>query len=136
MSAKKEIVVSEDCRYTESDEWVRIDDDGARIGITDYAQSELSDIVFVELPEVGSQLEAGASFGVVESVKAVSDLVGPLSGEVVAVHSALEEHPEWLNEDPYDRGWIVCIRPDDLDSFDALMSPQQYRKYVEERRAS
>lgn len=136
MSAKKEIVVSEDCRYTESDEWVRIDDDGARIGITDYAQSELSDIVFVELPEVGSQLEAGASFGVVESVKAVSDLIGPLSGEVVAVHSALEEHPEWLNEDPYDRGWIVCIRPDDLDSYEALMSPQQYRKYVEERRAS
>ena len=136
MSAKKEIVVSEDCRYTESDEWVRIDDDGARIGITDYAQSELSDIVFVELPEVGSQLEAGASFGVVESVKAVSDLIAPLSGEVVAVHSALEEHPEWLNEDPYDRGWIVCVRPDDLEAYEALMSPQQYRKYVEERRHS
>ena len=136
MSAKKEIVVSEDCRYTESDEWVRIDDDGARIGITDYAQSELSDIVFVELPEVGSQLEAGAAFGVVESVKAVSDLLAPLSGEVIAVHSALEEHPEWLNEDPYDRGWIVCIRPEDLEGYDALMSADQYRKYVDERRHS
>ena len=126
----------EDCRYTESDEWIRVDGTQARIGLTDYAQSELSDIVFVELPQVGSQIEAGETFGVVESVKAVSDLIGPVSGEVVAVHEALDEHPEWINEDPYDRGWIVAIAPEDLEATDSLLSAAQYRKYVEERSGS
>ena len=136
MAGNKDYVIPDDCRYAATDEWVRIEDDGARIGLTDYAQSELSDVVFVELPEVGSQLEAGQAFGVVESVKAVSDLIAPLSGEVVAVHSGLEEHPEWVNEEPYERGWIVCIQPEDPDAVEALMTAQDYRKYVEERAAS
>jgi glycine cleavage system H protein len=126
----------EDCRYTESDEWIRVDGAQARIGLTDYAQSELSDIVFVELPAVGTQIEAGETFGVVESVKAVSDLRAPVSGEVVEVHAALEEHPEWINEDPYDRGWILAIVPEDLEAADSLLSADQYRKYVEERSGS
>ncbi len=136
MAAKKDYEIPEDCRYTQSDEWVRIDNDGARIGLTDYAQSELSDVVFVELPEVGSQIEAGEPFGVVESVKAVSDLIAPISGEVIAVHQALDEHPEWVNEDPYGRGWIVCIEPEDAEALDSLMSTEAYRKHVEERAAS
>jgi glycine cleavage system H protein len=136
MMAAKTYNFPDDCLYTESDEWVRIDGATARIGITDYAQSELSDIVFVELPEVGSQVEAGQAFGVVESVKAVSDLVAPLSGEVVEVHSGLEEHPEWINEEPYDRGWIIAIEPEDIDAVDALLSCDDYRERVEERSGS
>ena len=123
----------EDCRYTESDEWIRVDGTQARIGLTDYAQSELSDIVFVELPQVGSQIEAGETFGVVESVKAVSDLIGPVSGEVVAVHEALDEHPEWINEDPYDRGWIVIIQPvTPKQERKKLINAEQYAAYIRE----
>jgi glycine cleavage system H protein len=136
MAAKKEYEFPDDCRYTKTDEWVRLDEDGARIGLTDYAQSELSDVVFVELPEVGSQIQAGEPFGVVESVKAVSDLIAPLNGEVLSVHNGLEEHPEWVNEEPYERGWIVCVQIEDTDAFDSLMSSQEYRKYVEERASS
>jgi glycine cleavage system H protein len=136
MAGKRDYDIPDTCRYSTSDEWVRIDDDGARIGITDYAQGELSDVVFVELPEVGAQVEAGQSFGVVESVKAVSDLIAPLSGEVVAVHRGLDDNPEWVNEDPYGRGWIVCIAPDDPDAYDQLLSPDAYRKSVEERTSS
>lgn len=123
----------EDCSYSESDEWVRVDGSVARIGVTDYAQAELSDVVFVELPELGSQVEAGQAFGVVESVKAVSDLVAPLSGEVVEVNEDLDEHPEWVNEEPYGRGWIIAIAPEDLDAIDALMSAEAYRTYVKSR---
>jgi glycine cleavage system H protein len=136
MMAAEDYEFPEDCRYTESDEWIRLDRAQARIGLTDYAQSELSDIVFVELPEVGTQIEAGEAFGVVESVKAVSDLLAPVSGEVVEVHEALDEHPEWINEEPYDRGWIIAIVPEDLESADSLLSAEQYRKYVEERLGS
>jgi len=136
MSAKKQYVFPEECRYTESDEWVRVDSEGVRIGITDYAQNALSDIVFVELPEVGSQLETGQPFGVVESVKAVSDLIAPLSGEVVAVNGGLEDHPEWVNEDPHERGWIVLIRPEEVGVVDSLLTPEQYRKHVAERSKS
>ena len=107
--AAKTYDIPDDCRYTESDEWVRIDDDVAFIGITDYAQSELSDIVYVELPSTGTQLEHGQGFGVVESVKAVGDLYAPLAGEVVRVNKALEETPELVNEDPYGRGWIIAL---------------------------
>jgi glycine cleavage system H protein len=125
--------IPDDCYYSRSDEWVRPEGARVLIGITDYAQSELSDIVFVDFPEVGKQFEMGQDFGVVESVKAVSDLYAPISGEVVAVHEALAEHPEWINEDPYARGWIVALAPDDSDQFDELLSPEDYRLYVEER---
>ena len=125
--------IPEDCHYTESDEWLRADGAVVRIGITDYAQSELNDIVFVELPERGTQLEAGRTFGVVESVKAVSDLVSPIAGEVVEIHSKLSEHPEWLNEDPYGRGWIIAITPEDIDELDGLLSAADYRAHVKAR---
>ncbi|MEX2208440.1 MAG: glycine cleavage system protein GcvH [Myxococcota bacterium] len=125
--------IPEDCHYTESDEWLRVDGATVRIGITDYAQSELNDIVFVELPERGTQLEAGRTFGVVESVKAVSDLIAPIAGEVVEIHSKLSEHPEWLNEDPYGRGWIIAITPEDIDELDRLLSAAEYRAHVKAR---
>lgn len=125
--------IPEDCRYSRQDEWVRMDRGQAHVGITDYAQSELSDIVFVEFPEVGTQVEAGEPFGVVESVKAVSDLYAPVSGEITSVHEALGEHPEWINEEPYGRGWLVTLAPDDAEAVDALLSPEEYRKYIEER---
>lgn len=126
----------EDCRYTESDEWIRLDATIARVGITDYAQSELSDVVFVELPEVGTQVEANEAFGVVESVKAVSDLLAPVSGEIIEINPDLEEHPEWVNEEPYGRGWMIAIQPEDLDAVDSLMGAAEYGKYVEERAGS
>ena len=126
----------DDCRYTESDEWVRVDGNVLRIGITDFAQSELSDIVFVEMPEVGTQLESGQAFGVVESVKAVSDLYAPLSGEVVEINDALDENPEYVNEDPYQRGWLVAIDPEDMSAFEELMSPSDYAAHVKARAES
>jgi glycine cleavage system H protein len=131
--ASKQYEIPEDCRYTETDEWVRVDGATVRVGLTDYAQSELSDIVFVELPEVGAQVEAGQPFGVVESVKAVSDLYAPVSGEVVAVNRALADSPEWINEDPYERGWLLAIAADDLEPVERLMSAEEYRDRVEER---
>ena len=131
--ADQDYKIPEDCHYTESDEWLRVDGAVVRIGITDYAQSELNDIVFVELPEEGSQLEVGQAFGVVESVKAVSDLLAPIAGEVTEIHSRLAEQPEWLNEDPYGRGWIVAITPEDLEAIDALMSAAEYRAHVKAR---
>jgi glycine cleavage system H protein len=134
--AAKTYEIAEDCHYSRSDEWIRVDGTVARVGITDYAQSELSDIVFVELPEVGTQVEAGEAFGVVESVKAVNDILAPASGEIVDVHQNLGEHPEWINEDPYGRGWIICIAPEDLEAVDNLLSPDEYRKHVEERSSS
>ena len=126
----------EDCRYSESDEWIRVDGTQARIGLTDYAQSELSDIVFVELPQVGSQIEAGETFGVVESVKAVSDLIAPVSGEVVAVHEALDGAPRVDQRGSLRSGLDRAIAPEDLEATDSLLSAAQYRKYVEERSGS
>jgi glycine cleavage system H protein len=131
--ASKQYAFPDDCRYTETDEWVRADGRTLRVGITDYAQSELSDVVFVELPEVGAQVQEGEAFGVIESVKAVSDLYAPCSGEIAAINSALAENPEWVNEDPYERGWIVEITSDDLEPLDRLMTAKEYRDRVEER---
>ena len=119
----------EDLQYTKSHEWVRIEGDTATIGITDHAQDELGDVVFVELPEEGATFDAGESFGTVESVKAVSDLYTPVGGEVVEVNSALEDAPENINEDPYGEGWIVKLRT--TDGAD-LLSPEEYEKVVEE----
>lgn len=124
-----------DRRYARSDEWIRIDGPVARIGITDYAQSELSDIVFVEVPEVGSRVDAGVPFGVVESVKAVSDLLAPISGEVIQVNDELDEHPELVNEEPYGRGWIIEIRTTDTGAVADLLESEAYRQHVEERAA-
>jgi glycine cleavage system H protein len=121
--------IPEDLQYTKSHEWVRIEGDTATIGITDHAQDELGDVVFVELPDEGATFEAGESFGTVESVKAVSDLYAPVSGEVIEVNSTLEDAPENINEDPYGQGWIVKLRTTDEPD---LLSPEEYEKVVEE----
>ena len=121
--------IPEDLQYTDSHEWVRIEGDTATIGITDHAQDELGDVVFVELPDEGATFDAGESFGTVESVKAVSDLYTPVGGEVVEVNSALEDAPENINEDPYGEGWIVKLRTTDEAD---LLSPEEYEKVVEE----
>ena len=121
--------IPEDLQYTESHEWVRIEGDTATIGITDHAQDELGDVVFVELPDEGTTFDAGESFGTVESVKAVSDLYAPVGGEVVEVNSALEDAPENINEDPYGEGWIAKLRTTDEAD---LLSPEEYEKVVEE----
>ena len=121
--------IPEDLQYSKSHEWVRIEGDTATIGITDHAQDELGDVVFVELPDEGATFDAGESFGTVESVKAVSDLYTPVGGEVVEVNSSLEDAPENINEDPYGEGWIVKLRTTDEAD---LLSPQEYETVVEE----
>ena len=121
--------IPDDLQYTKSHEWVRTEDDTATIGITDHAQEELGDVVFVELPDEGDTFDAGESFGTVESVKAVSDLYAPVGGEVVEVNSALEDAPEKINEDPYGDGWIIKLRTSDEAD---LLSPEEYEKVVEE----
>jgi glycine cleavage system H protein len=119
-----------DLQYTRSHEWIRIEGDEATVGITDYAQDALGDVVYVELPEVGASFEAGASFGAVESVKAASDLYLPVAGEVLEVNSALIDQPEVLNSDPYGEGWMLKIRV--APGVGALMSAGAYEKYVDE----
>jgi glycine cleavage system H protein len=123
------LAVPEDLQYTKSHEWVRAEDGTVTIGITDHAQEELGDVVFVELPEEGDTIEAGGSFGTVESVKAVSDLYTPLGGEVVEVNSSLEDAPEKINDDPYGEGWIVKLRTSEEAE---LLTPEEYEKVVEE----
>src|SRR5215211_1352360 len=114
-------MVPADLRYTKDHEWVRIDGDDAIVGITDYAAGQLGDIVFVELPDVGRALEQFASFGVVESVKAVSDLFAPLSGEVVVGNDALTTSPELVNSDPFGAGWMIKVRLKDAGELDGLL---------------
>jgi glycine cleavage system H protein len=121
--------VPDDLQYTKSHEWVRTEGDTATIGITEHAQEELGDVVFVELPDEGATIEAGESFGTVESVKAVSDLYAPVGGEVVEVNSSLEDAPEKINDDPYGEGWIVKLRTSEEAD---LLSPEEYEKVVEE----
>jgi len=122
--------VPDDRRYLESHEWTTTDADSVRIGITDFAQDELGDVVFVELPAEGDELERGEEFGVVESIKAVSDLVSPVSGTVTAVNEDVFDTPELLNQDPYGDGWLLELEPSDPD-FDALLSPEGYRAQIE-----
>jgi len=121
----------EDNRYAKSHEYAHLEGDVATIGITDYAQKELGDVVFVELPQVGSQLEAGDELGSIESVKAVSELFTPMSGEVVEVNEALAEKPELVNTDPYGDGWMIRMRVSDPTEADELMSAEEYDEYVE-----
>lgn len=120
-------------RYSKTHEWVRADGDVATVGISDYAQSELGDIVFVELPEVGSRFEAGEVFGTIESYKTVSDLMCPVSGEVVEVNSALAGSPQLVNESALNEGWLVKIRMTDPAQLEALMTAEQYEAVLKER---
>ncbi len=122
-------------RYSEEHEWVMVADGVATIGITDYAQEELGDIVFVELPAVGARLEKAGRLGVVESVKAVSDIYAPLAGSVVEVNGGLTANPEIVNQDPYGDGWMVRVRPDDVGDVDALMTSEQYAAFVAKEKA-
>ena len=121
----------EEYKYTEEHEWVLIEDAVVTIGITDFAQDQLGDVVFVELPEVGDTVEAGSTFGVVESVKAVSDVYAPISGEVVEINEELPDAPEVLNTSPYEDGWMIKVKLDDSSSLDALMDVAAYQKFVE-----
>ena len=121
--------VPQELQYTKSHEWVRAEDGVVTVGITDHAQEELGDVVFVELPEEGDSLEAGDTFGTIESVKAVSDLYAPVGGEVVEVNGALNDSPEQVNEDPYGEGWILKIRTSEQSD---LLSAEEYEKVVEE----
>jgi glycine cleavage system H protein len=121
----------EDSRYAKSHEYVHVEGDVGTVGITDYAQKELGDVVFVELPSVGTQLDAGDELGSIESVKAVSELFAPVSGEVVEVNERLREKPELVNTDPYGDGWMVRIRMTDATEVDELMNAEEYEEYCE-----
>ena len=123
--------VPEDRQYLESHEWVAQTDDGVRVGITDFAQDELGDVVFVELPAVDEEVTAGEEFGVVESIKAVSDIYAPVSGTVTAVNDALADAPELVNEDPFGDGWFIEIDLADESELDDLLSPAAYSEQIE-----
>lgn len=122
-----------DLRYSKEHEWVKVDGNNARIGITAFAQSELGDIVFVELPEVGTEVTANEPFGSVESVKTVSELYAPVSGKVVEVNEELDDSPELVNESPYEKAWMVVIEASDLSEVDQLMTPEQYDAMLNEK---
>ncbi|MFS8629817.1 MAG: glycine cleavage system protein GcvH [Bacillales bacterium] len=124
--------VPKDLRYSKEHEWVRVEDGKVRVGITDFAQSELGDIVFVELPEVGTEVTAGEPFGSVESVKTVSELYAPVSGKVIEVNEELEDNPEYVNESPYDQAWMIVIEPSDLAEVDNLLTPEAYEEMIRE----
>ena len=123
--------VPDDCQYLETHEWVRRTNGTARIGISDFAQDELGDIVFVELPAEGDRVEADEAFGVIESIKAVSDLYAPVSGTVTAVNEALFDAPELVNESPFEDGWMLEVEYDDEAEFDHLLTPSAYAEQTE-----
>ncbi|PLT33973.1 glycine cleavage system protein GcvH [Bacillus sp. V5-8f] len=118
--------------YSEEHEWVKTEGDNVRVGITHFAQSELGDIVFVELPEVGDEVTADQPFGSVESVKTVSELYAPVSGKVVEVNEDLNDNPEFVNESPYEKAWMIVIEPSDRSELDNLMSAEKYEQMTNE----
>jgi glycine cleavage system H protein len=121
----------DDLRYSSDHEWVRLEDGKVTVGITDYAQDALGDVVYVEIPEVGAQVEASAKVSEVESTKSVSDIYAPIAGKVVAVNVDLSDSPERLNDDPYGEGWICVIEPDDPSAVEALLDVEGYRRLIE-----
>jgi glycine cleavage system H protein len=121
----------EQFRYTKEHEWVRLEGDTGTIGITDHAQHELGDIVFIDLPKIGARVEAGQTLGSVESVKAVSDIYSPLTGEVIEINEALAEAPEKLNADPHGEAWLAKMKIDDPAQVSALMSAADYQAYIQ-----
>ncbi len=121
-----DLVTPDDVRYTDDHEWARQEGEDVKVGITDYAQDQLGDIVFVELPEVGSSYSAGDEFGTLESVKAVSELYMPIGGEIVAINEDLVDAPERVNSEPYDGGWMIVIKPSDAGEFEALKDKDAY----------
>ncbi len=124
-----------ECFYTKEDEWVRVEDALATLGVTDYAQQQLGDVVFLELPAPGDEIKQGEPFGVIESVKAVSDLYAPFTGRVVEANSALQDAPELVNESCYEDGWLLVVEPTEEAEFEGLMNASSYRDFVAEREA-
>ena len=125
--------IRSELKYSEEHEWVQVEGDIAIIGISDFAQESLGDVVFVELPEIGTSVAAGQACGAVESVKAVSDIYSPVSGEIVEVNEALPDTPENINSSPYEQGWIVKIKLSNAAELDALMDADTYRAFVAEQ---
>lgn len=127
----EEYIVPENLYYTKEHEWLKVQGDAAIMGITDYAQKSLHEIVFVDLPEVGRKVKQMESIGTVESVKAVSEIYTPISGEIIEVNTELNEKPELVNQDPYGKGWIAKIQPENLEKeLKNLMTPQQYKEHL------
>jgi len=126
MKSIDELNLPEDCRYTQDHEWARAEGDKVKVGVSDYAQDQLDDIVFVELPQVGDTFDKGEEFGTVESVKAVSELYMPIGGEVSAINSTLEDSPQLVNESPYSKGWMIDVKPTDPTEMDALLTKEAY----------
>ena len=118
-------------RYTEKHDWIRVEGEFAYIGITDFAQDQLGEILFIEMPEVGDEISAGKEYGVIESSKVASDLISPISGEVVEINERLDDEPEYINEDAYD-AWIVKVKLSDVDELDSLISAESYEAELEE----
>jgi glycine cleavage system H protein len=127
--------IPDELHYTNEDEWILLEGDAITIGVTDFAQQQLGDIVYVELPTVGDQVAEGTTFGVIESVKAVSDLNAPVAGEVVAINEELLDQPEIINEECYGAGWIIKIKPSNPDEVASLLDADGYRKLVSKRSA-
>ena len=122
-----------DLKYTKNDEWIRVTGDEGEVGITDYAQDHLSDIVYVELPETGRQVQAGDPLGTIESVKAAADVYAPVGGTIIAVNEALPDSPDSVNKEPYGNGWMVRLRLSDPKALDMLMDAAAYQRYCDER---
>jgi len=130
MKKISELNLPGDVRYSEDHEWARAEGDRVIVGISDYAQDRLGDITFVEMPDIGATFEAGEEFGTLESTKAVSEMLMPVSGEVLEVNTALEESPDRVNHDPYGEGWIVIIRPSELEDLESLMTRDAYMEML------
>lgn len=122
----------EELLYSEEHEWVNVEGDLVRIGVTDFAQEELGDVVFVELPEVGDEIERDEPFGSVESVKTVSELYAPISGKVIEINEVLEDNPEYINESPYEQAWMIVIEPSDKSELENLLTDEDYQVFLEE----
>ncbi len=122
--------IPQNLKYSKEHEWVRVEGNIAYIGITEFAQSELGDIVFVELPEVGTELTRDESFGSVESVKTVSDIYAPVSGKVIRVNQELADSPEWVNQSPYEKAWMVAVEMSDPSELDLLLSADEYEEHI------
>jgi len=122
--------IPEQLKYTEDHEWVEIDEDIATVGVTDYAQNELGDVVYVELPEIGEKAVQGKAFGLIEAVKTVADLYAPVSGEIVEINHHLTKNPGLVNESPYDEGWVIKIRIQDESELDVLLGAGKYADHI------
>ena len=126
-----ELILPDDLRYAEDHEWARTEEAKVRVGIDDYAQDQLGDIVYVELPKVGDTFAKGEEFGTVESVKAVAELYMPIGGEILEINKSLEDSPELVNSSPYDEGWMILIKPDDTAEVDTMMAKKAYLQMLE-----